>query len=86
MREFVVEEAFGTTRGTIVVVSGSANELPNRRFRVTLEQSDGTATHTYAMVEIPLRRTPSLVSSAAILIEGIDESNAPRGSIVRIVD
>ena len=85
MREFIVDEVFGTARGTIVVIEGSASEVPIRRFAVTLQRPDGTVTHTHATIEIPLRRSPSSASNAALLIEGIDKSQAPRGSIVRIV-
>jgi hypothetical protein len=85
MREFIVNDVFGTARGTIVVVDGSTNDLPVRRFVVALQGPDGTIIHTHATVEIPLRRVNSSVSNAAILIESIDRSQAPRGSIVRIV-
>lgn len=84
MREFTVDEAFGIARGTIVVIEGSASEVPARRFPVTVERPDGAVTHTHATIEIPLRRTPSSAGKAALLIEGIDKSQAPRGSIVRI--
>lgn len=55
------------------------------RFGVILEQPDGTVTHGHATVEIPLRRT-IVGAHAAILLEGIDKSQVPRGSIVRIID
>ena len=86
MRELVVDDAFSTTRGTVVAVEGSANELPVRRFAVTLQRCDGTLIHTHATVERLLRRNPQVRTHVAILIEGIDKSQVPRGSIVRIGD